>query len=330
MLILYQQKIFCDSSPGESGQTSLSNDSGRSRFGSQNQTLYIDNEWERTRTASDVLDRLNSKLRKDENSFGVSDVLLKLFDSNFVQKAIHSIVDIRHEFPNQLVSKGFTADRIAQNITNAKLNLETPTNRQKLSGKHRPNNGSTSKTEILDKSSPNEQNFQAFIQEINRIHDGQHTDASTTSSKTDQHEHSTQPDEHRTIPLQRLTQPNATDSVVIQTDFDPVKNKTVLTSIYLPTYENFTLFSGVSIGPKIDGDNRHDEFTDFVKNDLDVDEEKDHALARSLETFTKNHAVNVDLYKLYETITGVSKTKDVQTGIQFNSIYSWDNGTSQS
>ncbi|KAI5714367.1 hypothetical protein M8J76_016016 [Diaphorina citri] len=290
MLIFYQQ-ISCSS-------WSLSNGK-QSRIGRPSQTfLYRVNET----MASDVFDRLERSPNHEKDGWGLNAQpnVNEHPDLNSVQNT-----PFVNRTPSTIV-KDFTHENLAQ-ITNANAKTNFPSKRLKLSAtvKKKAEISTTESSPNMDKSS---NQFKTYIEEVSSVNIPVPDDLESVSSDRDsqvshQTERLNRPDESQ--PLDK------SDSVVIKTDFDTKTNQTVLKSIYLPTYNNFTIFSGVTIQPTVEPID--DEFNSFVNNDLEQGEEGSQLLARSIETFSKNHVVNVDLNKLYEAFTGVDTPSDRPT-----------------
>lgn len=312
-LIFYQQKISCEVNLGGGGVVNSrhSENDRVSRFQSQNQTLYIKNDWSEAYTEDALKKRHDDHVNK-EDDFKVPHVEPFVNENhqtlNTVQKP--SIVNIK----TSLVNQDSNREHIAQKFTiaDAKYSSNSPTKRLKLSAKLRKKNGTSSEADPnlnSATSSLKENVFRAHIEEINRINDKQVPDslesASRDNSKTPaESEPSKKPD--------HIESPEESESVIVKTDFDLTTNKTILKAIHLPTYHNLTIFSGVTIQPNIE--QVHDDDFDTFTNDIDNEDDISKLMARSFETFSRKHVVNVDLQKLYETITGVVKPSGRQTG----------------
>ncbi|KAI5694328.1 hypothetical protein M8J75_015131 [Diaphorina citri] len=285
MLIFYQQ-ISCSS-------WSLSNGE-QSRIGRPSQTfLYRVNET----IASDVFDRLERSPNHEKDGLGLNAQpnVNEHPDLNSVQNT-----PFVNRTPSTIV-KDFTYEHVAQN--NAKTNVP----RLKLSATIKKKAGISTSSPNMDKSRNTDQ-FKTYIEEVSSVNILVPDDLESVSSDRDSQvsqetDRLNRPDESQ--PLDK------SDSVVIKTDFDTKTNQTVLKSIHLPTYNKFTIFSGVTIQPTVEPID--DEFNSFVNNDLEHGEESSQLLARSIETFSKNHVVNVDLNKLYEAFTGVDTPSDRPT-----------------
>lgn len=303
-LIFYQQRITCNVSLEGVGEGPSQNVD--SRQDSLNQTVYIGNGWSPSRLASDVF----HKSVEADTSHAHTEPFVN-------GKLIHNVQNptpFNVNTPSPLVSQDFIHEQIAQTFTNldAKYSSNTssnPNKRIKLSAKIRKKSGAGSEAHPnLKAVSLKENIFKADIEEINRISDKHVPDlesASTNRNKNEQSELYQEPVQNSNF---------QSDSVVIKTAFDSIKNTTVLKAIYVPTYKNVTVFPGVTIQPNVEQSFK-DEFNTFT-NEIDAEDDGGirSIVTRSIETFTKNHVVNVDLYKLYEALTGVSKPSGRSTG----------------
>lgn len=314
-LIFYQQRISCDVSFDGAGKTLSPNVDKLSRLDSQNQTVYIRRGWRAAKLESDVFDR--SVIARNVNN--EKDIKVSHIEPFVNEKAIHIVQNptpFNVNTPNSLVSQDYIREQIAQTFTNpdAKYSSSTfsnPNKRTKFSAKLGKKSGTASEAHPnLNRAvvSLNENKFKADVGEINRINDRHVPDNLESASSSKYNDERSEPLKE---PVHKpIVEPN---SVVIKTDFDSIKNTTVLKAIYVPTYKNVTVFSGVTIQPNVEH-SLSDEFNTFT-NDIDSDDEGiGGVLARSMETFTKNHVVDVDLYKLYEALTGVGKSASKRTG----------------